>query len=348
MSNRTRPQWTHQIASHPVGIVFQESADLAAIAGIEGELLFLHPESGKLRKRFETHEGGLTSVAGFPLTGDVLTGGEDGFLRRWSVNSDATTWEFSFGKGWVEALATTGTGEFAGASGKELRIWNKHSEEVFHTTFEHPVRQLQFLRNGEILVVSTPRKTIFLSLTELKPLFALPHEASPLITAASSDETWLACGMADMGVMLFDLRSLEEEGLGIGPFATKPRHISWSSEGLVLAVGNGDRAVYINRMILALLHANREKEDQDIRRAISYSEYVQGKITALSYHPTEGWLAMGTDEGCIHVEETDSQIPLLQTTVAGGAIALLQWSPASDRLLYATEEGRIGCLWVRH
>lgn len=345
-STEMRPLWTQKIASHPVGIALQEGSPNGAMIGIEGEVYFFNPETGRMSKRIMAHKGGNTAIAANSLLSEFATGGEDGFIRLWGRQSQAPIWEHYLGKDWVEAIAASPVGHLAAGAGRALCVWNVERELILQRTMDHPIRHVHFMNHGTELLISTARQSLFITLNSNEVLTSFSYDASPFQTHVSPDELWLAAGMADMGVRLFNLRSISQEALGIGPFSNKPKHICWSPESRDLAAANGDRVYLINRTILATLAAENRHEAEDIRQALTPLDYVQGKTTALQFHGTEQVLAIGTDEGNLVVEDLEMKLPLLNVFVEGGAIVQLAWTADSDRLIYATESGSVGCFWV--
>ncbi|MGF1572802.1 MAG: WD40 repeat domain-containing protein [Sumerlaeia bacterium] len=340
-----KPLWSQKIASYPVGLSLQNSTPNAAIMGIEGELYFFNVESGRMAKRLISHKGGNTVLASLDLTQEFVTGGEDGTIRIWGRESPKSVWEHSFSKDWVDALAVSNTGHFAAAAGRTLLVWNYARTLIFEQQFDQPVRQLQFIRNGQELVVSTPRKSAFLNIPAGEELYKVEYDASPFKALVSPDERWLAAGMSDMGVQLNNLRSLSTQALGIGHFSSKPKHTCWAPDSQLFAAGNGDRVYLIKRGVLEELAMDHQTSERDIRLAIRPLEYVTGKTTALQFHGTEPWLAVGTEEGNLVLEDLNSHLRLVDVFVQGGAIVELQWTADSDRLVYATESGIVGCFW---
>lgn len=341
-----KPLWTQKIASYPVALSLQDSSPNAGIIGIEGELYFFNVETGRMSKRLISHKGGNTTLASLSLSQEFVTGGEDGVVRIWGRGSQLPVWEHAMGKDWVDALATTPQGHFAAGAGRMLRVWNPERELIAERQFDFPVRQLQFLNHGKEFVISTPRKSHFLSLESGEEMFHVNYDVSPLKSCVSSDERWLAAGMADMGVRLFNLRSLTEEGLGVGPFNNKPKQLCWSNDSQLLAAANGDRVYLINRSILEELARDNKNDERDIRLALRPIDYVQGKTTALEFHGTEPWLAVATEDGNIVVEDLESRLRLFDVMIKTGPVVELHWTAESDRLIYATESGSVGCFWL--
>ncbi len=77
-------------------------------------------------RRLEGHEGGVRAVALAADATRALSGGDDGTLRLWDLESGAEMRRLEGHEGWVNAVAVTadGTRALSGGFDRTLRLWD--------------------------------------------------------------------------------------------------------------------------------------------------------------------------------------------------------------------------------
>ena len=154
------------------------------------------------------HQGSITSIAANSARGVIVSGGSDGLVRAWELDTGAPTAPFMrHPEGPIDTVTVSGDGQWL-ASGAEdsARVWRTADGElVREVPVSGRVLSLNFASRSGILGVGDEAGNIFLSVPESPdPPGSLRASAAATALAFNDDGTWLASGDAEGNVQLWD------------------------------------------------------------------------------------------------------------------------------------------------
>lgn len=155
---------------------------------------------------------------------------------------------------------------------------------------------------------------------------------SSLVLAVSPDGRWLAVGNQDSSVHCWQLIGDPDE-LAMSGFATKVSQLSWSSDALLLAVGNLGR-------ISVWDFGGLGPKGADPRELGAHD----GRTTCLAFSPDATaalpLLASGGSDGLVRLLIADGAHPGPVSEVAvPGVPSVLRWAPTADAVVVGCEDG---------
>lgn len=340
------PLWTQSTHGWPQAIAVSPNRPRVAVGCIDGPVFLFDTDTGAILRRHRGHEKGLVALVAAPNGVGFIGGGEDGSIILWGDSGESTPLDTRGAKGMVEALATTPGAAIAAGIGRTVVAWDANLQPLYGQELSAPVRQLAWADHGRTLLVAMQTAILAIAIPCGRTQREFFLSGTPLRLAPSPNDEWLACGCGDGGTRLFALTGEQLDDLGLGPFRHKPKCLDWTPDSTILVAADGEQMFAVNRRQFIEIARNRDADDAAYAAAVRPLGAIIGRATAMRIHGTEPWIAVGTRQGQVIVEDLHHASRPIDTFIEGGEVAQLAWTPDSDRLLVAMEDGTLACLWV--
>jgi WD40 repeat protein/transcriptional regulator with XRE-family HTH domain len=319
-----------------------KSGQFWAAAGRRGEARLWHGAGRTLHRVWQAHTDIVTDLAFSPDERLLASGGADGSVKLWDIESGAALWSAGQTSATTCLAFAPDGGLLASASydGK-VRLWNPKLgtllEEVPHPD---PVHGLAWSPDGHLLATGAGAGTI--RLWEIGQ-----EEGSRLATCVESlaghsswvwglafapDGSLLATASFDGSVKLWELgeagslRQLQR----LSGHTQPVQRVAWSPDGRTLASGGWDHTIRL-----------WEARDGSARAVLSGHSAL---VTGLAFTPDSRSLLSGSPDGTMRLWEVERGqcVRVLQGYDAG--LYDLDWSPDGKELASASAEGVVS-LW---
>ena len=326
-------QWTATVDDYPLALSISADGNLLAVGAADGSLRVLDAVTGALRWRRADHALGVQTVA----IGDgvLASGGQDGTVRLWRLNSGDGIAAIKAGTGLVQHLAWSIDGRrLAWVSGRTLRRTNRGGElldEVANP--ESAITVFGHSPDGQWLAVAgTTGIALHPAAEPRKSRIVMPRKL-PLLTLAWSDDSRIvACGTGDSSVHFWRVGSGAESrmsGLGTAPFHGAP--LAWIGKHLAIAA--------LDAVVLW------DFSGQGPEGAAPTSlEGHRADISHLAVDRQRRWLASGDRDGHLLLWTPGRSHDAKAESTAETEISALLWNPRRDLLHVADGSGAIRAL----
>jgi len=191
-------------------------AYLAAIGRCSGRVELWYPSGNQIANTFQAHEGCITDLQ-FSRDGKFLaTGGEDGLVHLWDVETPGAAAQFTYSHGEpVKDLVLNHAGkQLASTSRRQLQMWDAENEvQIFSKELEQG-NNVTFGRSSWLVVSDGSwidwyeREEMYTS-HFIDSGHLLVDPGSNFITALSPENDWIGFFDIDSGALIysFDVRS---------------------------------------------------------------------------------------------------------------------------------------------
>lgn len=233
--------WSTGPGETPIAVAFV-AGGLVAVGRDGGSVELLDGKTGAVVRTIAAHAEGLCAMAASPSGALLATGGMDARARLFDVASGERCAELKTGKDWVEhaAFASTGAHVAVGhgrsvsvlptAGGAGLTL-GPHRSTVAALCWAPDGKRLAVGRFGGVDVWTTDGER------ERE----LSWTSSIISLAWQPKDRYLAAGCQDDAVHFWRLEGGDDSMMGGYPM--KPRAISWTEDGSLLATGGGEEIV---------------------------------------------------------------------------------------------------------
>ncbi|UXN75955.1 WD40 repeat domain-containing protein (plasmid) [Devosia sp. A8/3-2] len=280
-------------------------------AGGDGQLHFAEVSSGELVST-PLHKGAILTLAADPATGRVITGGDDG--RLMAATSDGSTQLLHRPGRWIDAVAVGRKGMIAAGVGKEVLLWQ--DDELHSKDMPSTAAGLAFDAKG-----STPAIAHYGGVSLIDA--AHPKRAPRLLAWKGSHigVSFSPNGKFVVSVMsenaLHGWRIKDAANMAMSGYPTKPRSLSRSADGRLLASSGADGAI---------VWSFAGRDGPMGTSAISPGERgVQ--VTAIARHPSAPMLALGYRDGSVQLCRSEGGDMLPMRAADGQPIKALGFDP---------------------
>lgn len=292
---RARAQeWT--LGAPGTGLVWLGTT-LVAAAG-DGRLHFVAAGEEGLTSTV-VHEGAILALAAHSSANRVVTGGDDG--RIMAATTEGSEQLLHRPGRWIDALAVSPKGSIAAGIGREVLLLQggeHHACEVPSTA-----AGLAFDAKGSSLAVAHYGGVSLFDPTHPKRApQRLGWKGSHIRVSFSPNGKFVVSVMSENA--LHGWRVKDAANMAMSGYPAKPRSLSWSADGRLLASSGADGAI---------IWSFAGKDGPMGTSAISRGERgVQ--VTALAWHPSSPMLALGYRDGAVRLcrSEDGAMLPLRQ------------------------------------
>lgn len=290
---RARAQDWH-LGAPGTGLVWLN--DTLAAAGGDGRLHFATNEDGGLASTV-LHEGPILTLAVDPLKGRVITGGDDG--RIMAATHEGSEQLLHRPGRWVEAVTVSRKGQIAAGIGREIILMQ--GGEPYVSEAPSTAAGLAFDAKGSSLAVAHYGGVSLIDPAHPKraPL-RLGWKGSHIRVTFSPNGKFVVSVMSENA--LHGWRIKDGANMAMSGYPTKPRSLSWSANGGLLASSGADGAI-----VWSFVGRNGPMGTSAISLG---ARGVQ--VTALAWHPSAPMLALGYRDGAVRLCRTEdgAMLPL--------------------------------------
>jgi WD40 repeat protein len=327
--------WKTATADYVLKLECLPNAEHLLITASNGEIILLSVKDGVAGSRFEADPLGLNASALRPDGKILVTGGQDGDVKYWSIPEGKLLSKIPSGAPWVEHLAWSRPDNpdptyprLACGAGKLLKVLDFEGKPVREFK-AHPktLTDLHWLGMRQLIAVSMFGGVVVWGAKDgqLHKTYEYPN---PIIKMSRSPNgQWLIAATQDMGIHLWQTKTSEE--MHMSGFEAKVREIAWHSSSQWLATGGGSG--------IALWDcsgpgpAGRKPQQLLWHRA---------RVSFLSWQTAGDLLASGATDGGVALWRLNNPQPV-STAKLENEITALAWSGAGDILAIGDSAGGV-------
>jgi WD40 repeat protein len=305
------------------GLVWLNSALVAA--GGDGRLHFVAAADDGLASAV-VHDGAILTLAADRHANRVISGGDDG--RIMAATSEGRDELLSQPGRWVEAVAVSKKGCIAAGIGREVLLLQggeRHASEVPSTA-----AGLAFDAKGATLAVAHyGGVSLYDPAHPKRAPQRLGWKGSHIRVSFSPNGKFVVSVMSEN--TLHGWRVKDGANMAMSGYPAKPRSLSWSADGRLLASSGADGAI---------IWSFAGRDGPMGTSAISRGDRgVQ--VTALAWHPSAPMLALGYRDGAVRLcrSEDDAMLPLRQPD--GDAIGYFAFDQEGRYLAVLSGKGKL-------
>lgn len=283
---------------------------------------------------FCVHKRAILSACAHPDGRSIVTGGDDGLVRRMVLDGDISDLG-SFERKWVHALiSNVDSGVLVAAVGREAVVWRSGAVEPSHRfTFDSTIGGLSLDARGKRLAISHYNgATIVYPLMAASGRVRLDRAGSHLACAMSPDGGYVITALQETGLHGWKLPAKTQ--LSMSGYPAKTRSFSWSHRGRWLATSGSANAI---------VWPFTGKTGPMEKEPLVLGGRPGTTITQIAFHPTGDHLALGHGDGAVSLVRLEDAAAVL-IDAPDQSITALRWSESGNRLAYGDEGGRVGIL----
>lgn len=321
--------WTIDVGDFPTALAWLAGgAQLVAGTG-SGDVCLIAAEGGAMRV-IGRHEDGVLAVAARGDGARFASSGQDGEIAEWSAGSGEALQRRARGRQWVEQLAyRPGGTQLASAAGKTVDLWSE-AGELLHSFEGHGGVVAALAWDGSKRLAAAAFGGVWLHTVApgAYATEALPWKGAPLTLVVSPSGKTIACGMQDGSVHFW--RRPGGHHSQMSGYAHKVRETSWSANSRWLATGGGNAVVLWD-------FGGRGPEGT---RPLQLEGHTD-RLTAVAFQPAGGHLVSGGRDWRLSLWRPGSTTVALDAHLLGAPVCALAWSPDSQRVAVASENGEV-------
>lgn len=312
-----------QLGAPGTGLVWLD--DTIVAAGGDGRLHFL-PADDSAPSSIEAHSGAILALAADPAGDRVLTGGDDGLVT--AATAAGTDELLSRPGRWIDAIAVSRKGQVAVGIGKEVTLWRDgvpHALEVPTTAAALAFDQ----RGASLAVAHYGGVSVFDAAHPKRAPQRLAWKGSHIRVTFSPNGKFVVSVMSENA--LHGWRVKDGANMAMSGYPAKPRSLSWSADGRLLASSGADGAI---------IWSFAGKDGPMGTTAVSRGERgVQ--VTALCWHPQAPMLALGYRDGAVQLCRTEDGAMLPLREAYGDQINSLAFDVEGNHLGMLSARGSL-------
>jgi len=312
-----------QLGAPATGLVWLKDT-LVAASG-DGRLHLHEPDAARPEARM-VHQGAILALASDAANDRVVTGGDDG--RVVATGGEGSAELFSQPGRWIDAVAVSRKGQVAAGIGKSVLLWR--GQRMHAIDFPATPSALAFDRKGASLAVAHYGGVSLVD--PAHPMRAprrLDWKGSHIGTTFSPDGRFVVSVMGENA--LHGWRIKDGANMSMSGYPSKPRALSWSADGLLLASSGAGGAI---------VWSFAGRDGPMGTNAVTVGER-DVPVTALAWHPASPVLVLGYRDGELRLCRTDDGATLVLGEAHDESIAHVAFSPAGESLAALGQAGTL-------
>jgi WD40 repeat protein len=325
------PQWRTEVGDAVLVLTVSPDDTWVGVGTATGEVLLLDAAHGQVVEPWEGHANGALAAGWSRASGVLATGGQDGRVCFWlpgegpavAVGDGAPREEGRRALPWVEHVAWSPDGATcATAAGRHVAIWD-HAGRLLRRCppFRSTVADLQWLPDGERWsAVGYGGAMVWDRRVETEGE-ALSWKGSFLCHAWAPTGKWLAAGMQESAVHIFEVRTKGD--LEMSGYAMKVQRLSWSADGSRMITSGGPYGTVWNF----------SGKGPAGTRPVSLPGHVQ-PVSDVQFWGRGLWVATGAEDGQVLVWDlTTSSKVARGAGLVSSPVTRLAWHHRERRLV---------------
>lgn len=302
--------------------------DLPIFAVGDGTAILLSLEG---ERRVAVHGGGLLAACR-TLDGDaLLTGGDDGTVRR--VAADGTVETLAeMPRKWIDLLAAGPQGSVAFGAGRNAMV-RLSDGTVKDFSQGRAVGGLAFAPKGLRLAIARYDGATLQFVNTATAPQELPWSGAHTGATFSPDGKYLVTTMQENA--LHGWRLADGQDMRMTGYPGKVKSVSWSARGRYLATSGANAAI-----LWPFFGKTGPMGQQPLQLGARSDQLV----TRVACHPEEEVVAVGYEDGMVLMVRFSDNRELLLRRPGAGAISALDWDDAGFRLVFGSDAGEAGVI----
>jgi WD40 repeat protein len=233
-------RWRITLEDHIQSLEWSKDGSALAVATISGPISVLDPTSGAIKQKYAGHGFGTLVLGWHPDQRQLVSGGQDGKVKLWSLDSPEAKASLPMGSAWVEVLKWSPNGKFLAVSaGKKLAIIDPEMNQLTaYPDQPKTIADLVWFGNSRQFATGGFGGVRFWSPTGTEMCEEFEWRGAILKLALSPDEKLLAAGAQESTVHFWYVK--DGKDLEMSGYPLKVRELSWDSSSKMLATGGGE------------------------------------------------------------------------------------------------------------
>ncbi|SOC21841.1 WD40 repeat domain-containing protein [Stappia indica] len=299
-----------------------------AFASGAGAVLLL-TDTGE--RRIPVHDGGLL-VAGRALEGDaLLSGGDDGTVRRLGADGTVETLA-EMPRKWIDMLAAGPQRAVAYGAGRSAFV-RQADGTVKDFSQPRAVGGLAFAPKGLRLAIARYDGATLQFVNTAAAPQQLDWKGAHKDVTFSPDGKYLVTTMQENA--LHGWRLSDGQDMRMTGYPGKIRSMSWSAKGRYLATSGANAAI-----VWSFFGKSGPMGQQPLQLGTRGDQIV----TRVACHPHEEVVAIGYQDGLVLMSRFSDSEEVLLRRPGEGAVSALAWNDEGTQLAFGTETGEAGLI----
>ncbi|MEN9855662.1 MAG: hypothetical protein RLZZ157_788 [Pseudomonadota bacterium] len=191
-------------------------------------------------QKFRPHDGGILAMAHDPVTGQVVTCGDDGRVMACSMGQEPVLL-YQHASNWLDLMAFDPVGGvLAVGAGRRVILCDARTPQTPAVVLDLPraATALAFNATGSHLAMGHSQGVRLVDMADpLGDALDLPCAGGPISVAMDASAGFLFAGLSEPALAGWRLR--DGQGFRMGGYPAKPRQLVWDHTGTLLLTSGG-------------------------------------------------------------------------------------------------------------